>query len=271
MGLFNSKVRVSFIDDTTGESMGVAELSPDKLPESFEHDTTLHLGDDDWSVVDASPKTRAEYTKSGALTLRLHRIERIDTRNILFNLPSICDAIPTTNDQPFSGTEFVLAEDDWRQLELVSDSLAREVDEEIANIRLIHENAGNEFGWREIHVRTKPEAPLVCNLRLEELARALDVSAQFNGVTYRGASSRIDDGYFLTTKDGLTIYGVAPNGNVQVIAIGQYTDLSANAESIERLKSLAHDMGLELVYWCRCARTSPDDLLFGSLLSNDAT
>jgi hypothetical protein len=271
MRWFSSKVIVSFIDDTTGESFGVTELPPTDLPESFEIDTMLHIGDDDWSVVDASPKTRAEYAKSWALTLRLRRIKRIDPRNILYSLPSIYEAIPATNDQPLSGTELVLAEDDWRQLELVSNTLAREVDEEIAKIRLIHENAAVGVGWREIHIRTKPEAPLVCNLTLVELARVLDASTQSNGVTYHGASSPIGDGYCLTTKDGLTIYGVAAKGNVEVIAMGQYSNLSPNAESIERLKSLAHDLDLDLVYWCRCARTAPDDLLFGSLLSNDAT
>jgi hypothetical protein len=271
MSWFSSKVKVSFIDDTTGESLGVAEMPPADLPESFELDTTLHLGDDDWSVVDASPKTRAEYAKSKALTLRLHRIERIDPRHILYSLPSICDAIPAVNDQLLSGTEFVLAEDDWRQFELVSNELAREVDEEIAKIRLIHDNATAEVGWREIHIRTKPEAPLVCNLTLTDLARTLNISVQMNGVTYHGASSRIADGYALTTKDGLTVYGVAPNGNVQVIAFGQYPASTPNHESIDRLKSLAHDLNLDLVNWCRCARVASDDSLFAALLSNEAT
>ncbi|HLG15955.1 MAG TPA: hypothetical protein VJH03_15835 [Blastocatellia bacterium] len=270
MRWFSFKVKVNLIDDTTGESLGIAELPPADLPESFALDTTLHLGDDDWRVVDASPKTRDEYAESKALTLRLRRIERSDPRNVLYSLPSICDAIPALNDQPLSGTELVLAEDDWRQFELVSGALAREVDGEIAKIRLIHENAAAGVGWNEIHVRTKPEAPLVCNLTFADLARALNVSAELNGVTYHGASSRIGDGYSLTTKDGLTLYGVAPNGNVKVIAFGHYSRLSPNAGSIDRLKSLAKDLDLDLVYWCRCARIAPDDPLFDSLLSDHA-
>ena len=65
MAWFSLKVEVTFIDDATGEPFGVTQIPPDDLPESFELDTTLHIGDDDWSVVDAQPSTRAEYAKSG--------------------------------------------------------------------------------------------------------------------------------------------------------------------------------------------------------------
>jgi hypothetical protein len=270
MAWFSSKVEVTFIDDATGESFGVTEMPPADLPESFELDTTLHLGNEDWSVVDAQPKTRAEYAKSKTLTLRLRRVEMMDPSKILYSLPSICDAIPSVNDHPLSGNEFVLAEDDWRQFELVSNDHARDVDEEIEKIRLIHENASAEVGWRKIHVRSKPDLPIVCTLGLADLADTLNVPDESVGVTYRGAQSQIADGYAFRTND-LTLYGVAPNGNVQTIAFDQYSDVSPTSDAICRLKSLAQNLDLDLVYWCRCARAGPDDPLFDSLLANDAT
>jgi hypothetical protein len=138
MGWFNSKVKVTFIDDSTGKLIGITEMPPSDLPESFEIDTTLHLGKDDWSVVAAQPTNRTEYAKSKSLTLRLRRIELIDPSKILFSLPSICDMIPGLSDQALSGDEFVLAEDDWRQFELVSNDLGSVVDAEIEKIRVIH-------------------------------------------------------------------------------------------------------------------------------------
>ena len=72
-------------------------------------------------------------------------------------------------------------------------------------------------------------------------------------------------GYAFTTNDGLSIYGVAPSGRVHAIAFGQYSDTAANVESIARLKSLAHELNLDLVYWCRCARIAPADPLFDSM------
>ncbi len=269
MAWFSSKVVVTFIDDATGESLAVTEMPSANLPKSFEIDTTLHLGDDDWSVVDAQPKTRAEYAKSKTLTLRLRRIELMDPGNLLYSLPSICDAIPTINDQPLSGKEFLLAEDDWRQFEFVSNNLAFEVDDEIAKIRLIHETAAAEVGWREIHVRSQPELPLVCDLQLADLASSLNISATSVGVTYRGARSPITDGYAFTAAH-LTVYGVAPNGKVLTIALDQYSDQPPHANSVERLKSLAQELNLDLVNWCRCLRVGPEDPLFVSLLANEA-
>lgn len=271
MAQLNSQIAVTLIDDVTGETFVTTQMPAADLPESFEQDTTLHLGDEDWCVVDAQPQTRAEYARTKSLTLRLRHIETISPKDILYSLPSICDAIPSVIDQPLSGGEFVLADDDWRQFEFVSNELAHEVDEEIAKIRLIRETATAEDGWLEIHVRTKPEMPLVCTLALADLASALNVSVQTAGLTYYGAQSRIADGYSLIANDGLSVYGVAPKGNVQVIAFGQYLDSTQNAESIDRLRTFAHDLNLDVVNWCSCVRAAPGDPLFISLLSADTT
>jgi hypothetical protein len=266
MAWFSSKVRVTFIDDATGNSFAVTDLPPTDLPETFELDTTLHLGNEDWTVVAASPMTRAEYAKSKTLTLRLRRVQLMDPREILFSLPSICDAIPGVSIQPLTGGEFALAEDDWRQLEFVSRELAGEADEEIAKIRLIHENASVEgVGWKEIHIRTKPEIPIARNLTLAGLAKALNVLPEPGGVTYHGAQARITDGYSLRIG-GLILYGVAPGGVVQVIAL---SEAAQGAAVVDRLKALAQDLNLDLVNWCRCVRVGVDDPLFVSLLTND--
>ena len=111
----------------------------------------------------------------------------IDPNDILFSSPSICDSIPGVNEEPVSGNEFVLAEDDWRQLEFVSKDLASVVDDEIAKIRRILKNAAG----REIHLRSNPEVPLVNDFSLVDLASSLNVLAEPVGVTYRGASSPI--------------------------------------------------------------------------------
>ncbi|MGH9759401.1 MAG: hypothetical protein ACREDR_43340, partial [Blastocatellia bacterium] len=216
-----STVTVTFIDDATGESIRVAEIPPYDLPESFEPRTTIDIGDTKWTVVEASPLTRAEYLISKALTLRLSRVEPLGSREIFFSLPSICDPIPGISDEPNDGTEFIIADDDWRQFEFVSSALSDEVDEEIAQIRLIHQNASAKVGWREIHVRKEPSAPLVCTLTLDDLARRLN-APEPGGVTYQGARTRIQDGYSLIIKDGVTVYGVAPNRSVEVIALNQY-------------------------------------------------
>ena len=64
MGWFSRKVAVTLIDDATGAVFATTEMPPADLPESFAIETTLHIGDADWSVVHAVPQTRPEYTKS---------------------------------------------------------------------------------------------------------------------------------------------------------------------------------------------------------------
>src|SRR5262245_50356745 len=85
MGWFSRKVALTLIDDATGAAFATTMMPPADLPESFEIETTLHLGEADWSVVRAEPRTREEYTKSGSLTLRLRKVEKIATETISFS------------------------------------------------------------------------------------------------------------------------------------------------------------------------------------------
>jgi hypothetical protein len=91
MGWFNRKIALTLIDDATGEAFATSEMPPENLPESFEIETTMHIGDADWSVVHAEPRTRMEYKKLGSLTLRLCKIEKISTDDILYSQVDITD------------------------------------------------------------------------------------------------------------------------------------------------------------------------------------
>jgi hypothetical protein len=268
MTSFSLNIEVTFIDDLTGESIGVTHIPANNLPDSFERDTIINLSGADWNVLNARPKTRAQYTKSAQLILWIRRIDRVNPSDILYSLPSICDVVPDINNRSLSGHELTIAEDDWRQFELISHQLADKVDKEIAKIQRIHEHATAGVGWREIHLRSKPEISIVSNIALTHLATSLKVSVKSAGITYDGAQSPIADGYSFALNDDFSVYGVAPNSKVQVIAIGQDSNISANDESIARLQQLARQLNLDLVHWCRCLRVSPDDPLFGSLLSD---
>jgi len=85
MSWFSRNVRVTFIDDATGEAFASSDMPPDNLPDSFDLDTTLHLGDDQWSLVHADPRAKEDFTKSGTLTLRLRKIETMDPKAISFS------------------------------------------------------------------------------------------------------------------------------------------------------------------------------------------
>jgi hypothetical protein len=85
MGWFTRKVLVTFIDDATGVAFATTRIPPTDLPETFNTETTLHLGESDWSVVHAEPLTRESYARSRSLVLRLRKIEKVGTDTILFS------------------------------------------------------------------------------------------------------------------------------------------------------------------------------------------
>ena len=271
MPWFSSKISVTFIDDATGRIIRSVKIPPTDLPESFRLQTTLHIGDEDWSVIRATPDTRSEYSRSRKLTLHLRRVERIDPSEILYSLPSICDRIPPPGAQSLSGDEYVLHEDDWRQVELVSQQFAPEADAEIQLIRQIHEHQAAGNGWRRVHARRGPETPIAGRLTLKDIERIFGVQNSFGGVTYIGADSRIESGYSFTAADGQQLYGLAPEGKVTVFAIAQRKLPETPFRSIESVKTLARDFNLDLVQWCRCERAGNADPLFHRLLAENAS
>lgn len=241
------------------------------LPGSFELKTTLHLGDEDWFVVDASPRMRHEYSKSGALTLRLRRVVAVDPTDILFSLPSICDRIPAIGDAALTGDECVLHEDDWRQLELVSHSLAAECDAEIEHIYRIHENEREQSGWRKIHVRLRPDPPIPTALTLNDVDRAFDRELTFHGAAYVGAPKKIEAAYSFVTSDGLQCYGLAENGLISVFGVMRNFTACSSGRSVDAIRELAREFDLDLIDWCRCARASWDSPAFSELLGSDGS
>jgi hypothetical protein len=58
-------VSVTLIDDDTTETTPTFDLPIDNLPDTFEIETTLHLRDDDWSIVQADPQSMPDFTRSG--------------------------------------------------------------------------------------------------------------------------------------------------------------------------------------------------------------
>jgi hypothetical protein len=267
MGWFSRKVKVIFIDDATGSAFATTEVPPGDLPETFEIATTLHLGDTDWTVVDAAPATSQEYSKERKLTLRLRRVVKVDPSKVLFSLPSICDRIPEVGDGSLAGDEWVLAEDDWRQFELVSAQFAAETAAEIEAIRRIHEHERAEVGWRNLHVRCRPDPPITGTLTLKDVDRAFGGGIPFRGVTYHGASSPIVSGYSFRAADGLQCYGTEEGGRVTVLGIVQDTQASPPVASTDALAEIARGFDLEVVQWCRCERASWDTPLFRHMLS----
>lgn len=261
-------VTVTFIHHDSGDEMGVAELDAAQLPETFALQTKMHLGEEDWTVEAADPRTREECARTGKLTLRLRRVMQLPADDILFSLPSICDAIPAPGKRPVSGGDLLLAEDDWRQFELVSSSLAADMEHELAAVRRIHEEERVGSGWRTLHVRRTPVLPIAPGIPLADVLEALGVApSAVEGVAFEGMPTRIAGGGSFTAPDGQRFYVlVGPAQAVVVLGIAQPTRAGSLSGSLPALESLCRRHQLELVHWCLCARAQPGTPLFAKLL-----
>lgn len=262
-------IQVTLIDDVAGVVLQTFSMSATELPESFEpteFETTLRIQEEDWIVAEATPRNRVDYSGSGKLTLRLRRKESISLDDILYSLPSICDRIPAVGSNPLKGDECILAEDDWRQFELVSLAFSEESDKQIEAVYRIHEEEGAAVGWRKIHVRSQPDPPLDAMLTRADLERAFGRPLAFRGVAYQGASSPIVGGFSFRAPDGLQCYGIEERGQLTTLAIDQDLPEHPPQHSAEALARLAKDFDLELIRWCRCARASWSLPLFREML-----
>jgi len=81
----NQDILVNFVDEATGATFATAPIPLENLPDTFDSGTTLEIGDMNWSVVQAEPDAKAEFTKSGTLTLILRQIEMVGTDEISFS------------------------------------------------------------------------------------------------------------------------------------------------------------------------------------------
>jgi hypothetical protein len=157
--LFVKRVKVTFINNVSGEIIAVSKMKPEQLPESFDKPTTMHLQEDEWTVAKADPVSRKQFAISGNLTLHLDPVDRFDPEKVLFTLPTISSELPgTVESRLFSDFILTLHEDDWRQNEFLPIGLLSTIQEEMASVEAIlfpDEGSEETFGYKTIHVRSK--------------------------------------------------------------------------------------------------------------------
>jgi len=249
-------VKVTFVDDGTGAEIAASEVPLEQLPESFALETEVTVGGASFVVTGAEPQTKAEFAGTGRLTVTLRRIERIDPRQLLYSLPSICgSALPETAEGPAGNDLLVLHEDDWRQHELVARALHPEIAEELAAIRRIHAEASAQVGWREIHVRERIERPLPPGLTWQDVAGRLGPHEALDGVAFGGRDRPVRGAVGARLPDEVVLWGVEQGGELTVLCVERLG--SATETTVSRLKRIADALDLALVSWCRCQVYAP--------------
>ncbi len=251
----SKKVEVTFVDADSGRTVAASAVPADQLPESFEAHTTVTLRGESWEVLEADPMTREECSKRRALRLTVRRLKAavISPGELLFSLPSICDAIPGIQEGTSKLGKDVLElhEDDWRQVELVSSANRQEARACLDRLREIHETQRTPSGaFKSIHVRKEVASPLQgSTLTMAALRSALPTARARDGLGYQGVAGLIQDGFALEAP-GVTAFGLERNQKLEACCLHLRADPAWN-QHVPRLAALMRDCDLLLVDWCR--------------------
>ncbi len=256
MGLFdtifgkNDKIRVTFIDLATGQELETVDLRPDQLPESFEIETTMHIGSGDWIVKEADPMFASVFRKSGRLTLKMRKVEKINICDINFILPSISKELPgRVEHPPFSDFVFSFHEDDWRQCELLLPEAMKRIDAEFKKIREVWTKHRKNIGDTTMPMFSK------CYMREiigePNLHIPFDSLKQVLGVTQTGSLQfERYPGYvenaFVLQCDAMTCYGIVENGIVTQLGIREMDEENGSELLLQRL---LNTYGMVYVVW----------------------
>ena len=247
----NKLIKVTFLDITSGMTLGIYEVPLDQLPQSFEVATTLQMGGSDWSIEDAEPKTSEEFIALGELTLKMRQLKKVSTDDILFSLPTISGSIPTDTSKTTQYNDFVFTmhEDNWRQYEFLNKSAFPLIDLEIDKIKEIKTNYAKAVDqsltvFTKCHLRTTISNPDL-SIDLAQLKEVLQVD-QLGSFSLKSYEGFVPASFAFKTAE-TTYYGRLAGNKVIELAIADFSE-----STINEIKAVARAFDIMFVDWCNC-------------------
>lgn len=248
--LFGKKINVKFINAADGQVFAQTDLDAEQLPETFELDTVMHIGDEDWSVEEAIPATAAEFKQTKKLVLRLRKVEYMNPQDIKYSLPTVSSDFPPLSEASlFDDFEEIIHEDDWRQNEFLSASEMPLINAEIREIMNIRENEstnvdGQFYSFNKLHVREKV-AHSDLKIEYSKLKSLLKIEKS-GRIKVEKNHGFVENGFALKT-DSAVYYGIMENDFVARFCMKIFSE-----DSIDEILALNKAFKLVFVNWCAC-------------------
>jgi len=251
MGLLNKlfgtseKIKVQFIDQSTGDVIGISEMSADQLPKTFSLATTMHIQGDDWSVEEAIPETAIDFIKSKSLILKMRKVEYMNPNDLLFTLPTISNELPEMSGiSVFKDFETSMQEDDWRQNEFLNKSSFPLVEIEVAKIQDIWNNNKKEVdadfnAFDKCHVRETVGDPIL----LLDLKKLQDILKTDKMGSLKMGDQFVANGFSIKSELA-TYYGTLENGKITQLGICSFTE-----NSIDEIYKIIQSFNLIFINW----------------------
>jgi hypothetical protein len=250
-------VRVEFIHERDGTVIGVADLAPEKLPDTFAVDTTLDIADKKWSVTRAEPISKAEFIKTRHLQVFLVPLTTIPLDTLRYTLPTISDDIGAgEGSAPPDDAVFAIHEDDWRQVAFVSQKYADQVALEFEDIRRVYDQRAPSGSFTQIHVRKRVPSPLEgVEITLADLEGRLVPKRRYRAVGIWRKLGTFTASFGWDIGDGLILWGTTDDGNhARILCLAVRGDHRRSRSIFCALERLCSDHGLLLVDWCRATQ-----------------
>jgi hypothetical protein len=189
----------------------------------------------------------------------------VDLDGALFLFPTIFEPLPATRRaRPWERDATRIGEDDWRQIEVVANTLEGEVRDELSAINAVRATAKGRPGFERVHVRERPVLPLAGReLSVSALQSAFEASKSALG--FRDRPAVVAGGFALRTADGALLYGVEHRD--AIVALGVEPGRGLADRDCATLADLLAEADAMVVHWCRGAfSTGPVEPL-GQLLA----
>jgi hypothetical protein len=261
----HDEIFVEFFEGQSDVPFSASNVPIDRLPDTFEIQTTLHLGEDEWVILAAEPAQKAEFRATGSLRVYLAKaeIQQIDPSELLFSLPTISDDLAAVENADSLEDVAIFREDDWRQFEFVDVQYATSIQEELSSISRIYDEHRNGLGFREIHVRERIKAPLSKEtLTLDAVVEHFSVSHEFAGVAFDSTAAKIVGGFALSTESGWVLWGQADESGTLLTLNLSPSDQALNEGINEKVDLFLEAHGLYVVDWVRLFWGGPGHRLF---------
>lgn len=253
MGLFDKifgtddKIKVQFIDNINGQTIGISKMKVDQLPETFSVPTTMHIEESDWTVEEAIPENSIDFVRTKSLVLKMRKIEKINTNDIWYTTPTISNEFPQTV-ATTKQTEFdiQILEDDYRHREFLNLNALPLIEKEFIGIKNIWGNHSKKSGdyslFKNCHVRKIIGSPDL-TINFNELKTLLKCPST-GQVMINGEA--LLNGFAITTEN-TTYFGTLSTETVTELCISQWNENSTN-EILEINKAF----NLVFVNWYHC-------------------
>lgn len=255
-------IDVRFYEGDNDEPFAVSNIPIGQLPDTFEVDTVLNLGGQDWQVLRATPARKQAFAQSGVLEIVLARYV-VDPKEILYSLPSIGHDLPEMEPLESFDKPLVLHEDDWRQCEFVAHSFELHIQFELQAILNIYENHREGPGFKHLHLRKEIAEPLTGTaLTLQALEQSFEFAKRYDAVALNNGLSKIVGGFGFQTASGWIFWGqVDANGAMTALNLVPFEQANV-ADISDEIDAFMAKHNLHFVDWPRVFWCNPGEVSF---------